>query len=327
MPDDVRVASGKYDPRISFRSDQSDTWRQRGGGGTGLTLTAGEHKLAGALKGSPQPEPEPAPPARPRLVHRIEAAKPARDACPGECNKRYRDAWQEYAQFVEGYDPLDSAQSRPESPELGYWPGEPVWCAECTTRITLRLAQLDYLAGILAATADGHRPSGALERVSGSAEPPSPSPAADDLDEMFVMLSNWEAIYRALKGWNSGPPYGELASRETECINWLQRHLRGILCSDVGADFGREIIQWHREGSGSAKAGVRTLRKPLRCPSCKLVTLFWTEGEKQIRCKNDVCGRILSLSEYETEVERQAAILKRGQEDAGEDGEHEEDVA
>jgi hypothetical protein len=53
----------------------------------------------------------------------------------------------------------------------------------------------------------------------------------------------------------------------------------------------------------------------MRCPGCKYMTLFWTEGEKNVYCKNDTCGRILSLAEYEAEAERQARILQRGGED------------
>ena len=85
------------------------------------------------------------------------------------------------------------------------------------------------------------------------------------------------------------------------------------LVSDIAADFGLEVLQWNRESTGSAKAGVRTVRKPMRCPSCKYVTLFWTEGEKSVYCKNDAFGRILSLSDYEDEAERQARILARGE--------------
>lgn len=231
--------------------------------------------------------------------------------CPGPENRRYREAWDTYRQALADYDPLDAETSRPDPPEIQPWPGAPVWCVDCAERIGLRLAELDELAGILAATADGLRGDGENERVSGSAVPPSPSQAGDDLDEMWGMLSNWETIWRDLNGWLSPPPRGELARRETACIDWLRRHLKGILVSDVAADFGREILQWHREGEGSAKAGRRTVRKPMRCPSCRFVTLFWTEGEKDVHCRNEDCKRVLSLAEYEAEAERQAALLQR----------------
>lgn len=237
------------------------------------------------------------------------------DACPGPCNERHRRVWDEHAQALAEYDPLDASTSRPDAPEALYWHGEPVWCPPCASKIVRRLGQLDYLAAILSAADDGHRSSGDLERVSGTTEQPSPSQTGDALDEMFGMLSGWEAIYRELKGWSYGPPRGEMASRETECINWLQHHLHGILVSEVAADFGLEILQWHREAASSAKAGVRTRRKPMRCPSvsCRMLTLFWTEGEQNVYCKNPDCGRVLTLAEYEAEAERQAEMLHRGE--------------
>lgn len=233
--------------------------------------------------------------------------------CPGPENRRYREAWDAHRQALADYDPLDSAQSRPGPPEIQPWPGDPVWCPDCAARIGLRLAELDELAGILAATADGLRGDGDTERVSGSAVAPSPSRAGDDLEEMWGMLSGWETIYRDLNGWLSPPPRGELARRETACIDWLRRHLKGILASPVAADFGLEILQWHREGENSAKAGRRTVRKPMRCPSqnCRMLSLFWTEGDKEVHCMNPDCRRVLSLTEYEDEAERQAASLQR----------------
>jgi hypothetical protein len=298
-----------YDRGYDFRSkdfrSQPDRWRQqRGHRAEPVPVPAG-------IESAPAATPE-APPAR-----QVSNCRDPR-ACPGKCNERYREAWDAHEAAVASYDALDSSQSRPEPPSLGCWRGEPAWCPPCTSKITTRLAELDDLAALLGATADGHRSSAEAERVSGSSEPASQSQAADDLDEMFTMLSSWETIYRELQGWLSAPPRGELASKETGCIDWLRRHLGGILSSDIAADFGLEILQWHQESAGSAKAGVRTLRKPMRCPSrtCRNLTLFWTEGEKNVYCKNPDCGRILSLAEYEIEAERQADVLKRGGEAA-----------
>ncbi|HTX63307.1 MAG TPA: hypothetical protein VMD28_06685 [Acidimicrobiales bacterium] len=232
-------------------------------------------------------------------------------ACPGTCNARYRDALEEYAAALQDYDPLDSATSRPEPPSIQPWPGEPVWCSNCSPKITVKLAELDDLAALLAATADGHRHADAAERVSGSPEPPSASPEHDDLDDLSTMLGGWESAYRDLRGWPSPPRRGDLASTMTTCIAWLGSHLRGILASDIGADFGREVLQWHRETAARAKAGVRTLRKPLRCPTCGMLTLFWTEGETNVYCADPNCARVLSLPDYENEVERITADATR----------------
>jgi len=274
----------------SFRSDaerHDDRWKQRG---NGRVLLASQEPRRARGNG---PDPR---------------------ACPGPCNETYRKAWDAYRAAVAAYDPLDSAQSRPAEPEEGGYLGDPVWCGPCAGKITLRLAELDDLAGILTAAADGHRDASGLERVASSADPGSPSPAADALDEMHSMLSGWETAWRELNGWLSPPPRGTLATRETACVNWLRRHLAAILASEtIGADFGLEILQWHREAAGSAKAGVRTLRKPMRCPSCRLLTLFWTEGDATVNCKNPDCGRILDLAAYDDEVDRQSAALQRGE--------------
>jgi hypothetical protein len=304
------MSSGKFDPAYSFRSsDFNGTDSRKQQARTGARTTP-------ALAAAPA---EPVPHQR---GQKLKAAKPSLLACPGPCNKRYQEAWKTYAAEVEDYNTtglMDPSRSRPEEPEAAFWHGTPVWCAECTSKITLKLAQLDILAGILSAEADGHRPAAGTERVSGTSEPQSPSRAADDLEEMFAMLSTWETIYRDLKGWLSGPPRGELASRETECIDWLRRHRKGILMSVIAADFGLEVLQWHRESVATVKAGVRTLRKPMRCPSCRYAMLFWTEGEKNVYCKNDSCNRILSLTEYDDEVERQADALQRGDCEEAED--------
>jgi len=304
----VRMSRGNYWEH-SFRS--SDSWPKREGQGRGQPSVL-----------SVVPPAEPDPESAPRPGRRDDTAQPDPRACPGPCNERYRKTWREYAAEVADYDKngrLDSSRSRPAEPDADCWLGEPVWCPECTGKVALRLAELDDLAARLGAEADGHRDSSGLERVTSSSEPASPSPAADDLDEMHLMLSGWEGIYRAIKGWQSPPPRGDLASRETACIDWLRRHLAGLLADpDIGADFGREVLQWHRETAGSAKAGARKLRKPMRCPSCRLLMLFWTEGEERVNCENDDCGRILSLAEYETEVERQSAALQRGELEAGE---------
>jgi hypothetical protein len=229
------------------------------------------------------------------------------EPCPGPCNRRYREARDAYRQALADYDPLDSAQSRPGPPEVVPWLGEPAWCGPCASLVRQRLAELDDLIALRKATADGQRQSDAAERVSGSsAAAASPSQALDDEDETASMLLGWERAYRDLRRWPSPAPRGDLASAETACIAWLMHHLDGILRSPAAADFGLEILQWHRELASSAKAGVRTLRKPMRCPSCQLLTLTWTEGEQQVGCSNPDCRRILSLAEYDAEVQRMA---------------------
>jgi hypothetical protein len=235
-------------------------------------------------------------------------------ACPGSCNRSFREAQQAFRQALADYDPLDANQSRPIPPSIQAWPGDP-WCGRCRSRIRETLAELDYLAGFLTAAADGHRASPGGERVSGSAAPLSPSQAGDDLEELSSMLTGWEDAYRELRGWRFTARRGHLASPETETINWLGKHLEDILRAPFAVDFGTEVMLWHREFTNKTKAGARTLRKPLRCPrpQCRLLTLTWTEGDTYVCCSNPDCGARIPLAEYEAEVERIDAALKRGE--------------
>ena len=237
-------------------------------------------------------------------------------ACPGPCNRPYRNAMAAYEQALADYDPLDPEQARPEKPDVRPWPGEPVWCGECRSRIRVRLAQLDTLAALLAFEGDGYGESAASERVSRTGETPSPSPAADDLDELTRMLRDWEDSYRGVRGWDAAPPRGDLASVQTEVIAWLGQRLDQVLAEpDIAEPFGTEVLQWHRGMKHRAKAGVETLRKPLRCPRCRFLTLTWTEGSDRVDCGNPDCQAVMTYSAYEAETERLAGALQRGETD------------
>jgi len=227
--------------------------------------------------------------------------------CPGGCNRQYREAREAFDQALALYDPLDSDQSRPIPPDITPWPGDPVWCGRDSARIVRELAELDEVASLLAASADGFGGASGEQRVSGSPVHPSPSPAGDDLDELVSMLCGWEDAYRDAMGWPAPPRRGALASRLTACVSWLGVHSAGILAHrDIAEPFGAEVLLWHRELAAKAKAGARRLRKPLRCPGCSLLTLIWDEGEADVHCANPGCSRVMSYSDYEAHVEMAA---------------------
>jgi hypothetical protein len=241
--------------------------------------------------------------------------------CPGtSCNGRYWKAWDAYDQALAGYDPLNPAQSRPEQPDIRWRAdGNPVWCADCTARIRKELASIDRLIPRLLREADGHEGKPRTEKVGGTSEPGSPSPAADLADELDRLLVMWEDGYRKLKGWSSAPARGGDADARTEMIDWLLAHLDdgpgGILRSDYALEFGRDVLNWRKVLARSTKAGVRKLRKPLRCPRCRLITLVWEEGSDRVDCANPDCSAVYSYADYEKETGRLAGILERGGED------------
>ena len=224
--------------------------------------------------------------------------------CPGSCNNSYRKARQLYEAAIAEYDPA-SDQERPEPPDIQPWPGDPVWCRKCQGRIRRELAELDDLAAFLAVTLPAL--TGPLDagRVTGTPVAPSPSPHADDLNELLTILLDWENAYRGLREWPSPPRRDFLADVLTTCIAWLGHHLDGILATDFATEFGEEILMWHREMASKAKAGSGVHRKPARCPRCQLMLLTWREGDDYVACGNPDCGRLLSLDEYE----HHAAVL------------------
>jgi len=235
-------------------------------------------------------------------------------SCPGTCNRHYREAHEVFKQALADYDPLDADTSRPLPPDIQPWPGDP-WCGRCKSRIRETLAELDDLAALLMATADGHRTGVDNERVSGTATHMSPSQAGDDLEELTSMLQGWEDAYRELRDWPSLARRGHLAAAVTTCIAWLMLHLDEILTAPFAEDFGNEVLKWHREFTNKSKAGQRTLKKPLRCPNprCQMLLLTWTEGDSHVICNNPDCQLRIPLAEYEAETDRRAEALARGE--------------
>lgn len=231
--------------------------------------------------------------------------------CPGRCNANWRKADEAYKEALALYDPLDPGQERPAPPEIYPEPGMPYWCGRCTSTIRQYLDDLDYAACIMTASADGLRGGSGEQQVGGSREAPTPSSAGDDMEELLSMLTAWEDSFRSIKGWKPRPRRDFLASAITTTAGWLMGHLDDILvCGDIAEPFGHEVMLWHREITGKGKEGVRRLRKPMRCPSCRLLTLVWTEGEKYVHCANPPCGRMMTLPEYEAEVTLRAGAAR-----------------
>lgn len=242
--------------------------------------------------------------------------------CPGNCNSKYWRAWRSYDADLTAYNPLDPAQSRPEQPgdDLVRAHGNPVWCSEHTSAIRLALAQLDDLAGIYAAAADGQRGQPVTQRVGGTSVALSQSEAHDQLDELTSAITSWEQAYRDLNGWDAAPPRGSLARVQTSCINWLMKHLDDILASPLAADFGREVLEWKPQLASRAKAGQRTILLEARCPghACGQRMLTWTEGTDRVECGNRDCAHIMTKEKYDelaaVQAEQHKQLFHRGRE-------------
>ena len=198
-------------------------------------------------------------------------------------------AWEE--------SPVGNPPAEPEGVEVRPWPGDPVFCGRCVAVIRKELAELDDLAAIRLARADGHRAGPGGERVGGSRGTPSPSPSVDDVDEMASALRGWEAAARGLE--DTPPRRGFLAREVTTVVAWLVAHLDQILANeDYAADFATEVRQWHRRLRQAEKAGTGRHQKAVPCPRCDRYSLVWTEGDEYVACQTATCMRLMTLDEY-----------------------------
>jgi hypothetical protein len=212
------------------------------------------------------------------------------DPCPGPCNAAWR-------------------ANSDGDPRLG----DPVWCRTDTARIRRSLAELDELPALQALFADGHHAQ--TRDPARGGDPPSPSPAADDALELLKMLTGWEDAYRDWHNtehpaypWLTRPRRGVLATELTSTVAWLNWHLDGILASPLAADFGAEILQWHREFKNKTRAGTGMHLGLVPCAHCKLRLLAWADGDDHLRCGN--CGRWMSMDDYHAELAGAARQLE-----------------
>lgn len=229
------------------------------------------------------------------------------EPCNGPCNSHYRKtralyekAVADHADKIAKLEPGEEAPEPPQPPEVTPWPGEPVWCLKCQALIHRELHEIDLLAALVA-TGDPRTRSldeeGAV-KIRHAPGPGSPSSAMDCLEELDEWLRSWEAVAR--KEGDTPPRHGFLAKEVTEIVAWLRFHFdRIMLDTDIASDFGKETRRWHRELASFAAAGQANKHRKKPCPRCRLYTLWWTIGANYVRCVNEDCGRMLTISEYE----------------------------
>lgn len=233
--------------------------------------------------------------------------------CEGSCNSRWRKAQALYQAALAAYDQAladlkdgDEVPEPPEAPDIQPWRGEPVYCTRCQSVIRSELAELDDLASGLAALPPGISAASDSRRepvkVSGSRPAPSPSPGADDLDELAGWLREWEAIAKGDGG--PRPRRGFLATEITTICGWLYHHFDPLITNpEIAADFGSEIRRWHRELTAKTHSAsfARHVKQP--CPKppsgCGRYTLWEKVGEDYISCVNPDCNRRLTRAELE----------------------------
>ena len=243
--------------------------------------------------------------------------------CPGSCNTRHRKNRALYAAECAPYQKKldapsdgDEVPEAPEAPAVHPWYGDPVWCTRCQSAIRNELHELDYLAAMLAALPPGIRPAVTGQRehvkVSGTREHESPSPAVEELDDLALVLREWESAGRVHRvylhgphtdsahGADPAPRHGYLATEITTVLSWLIAHFDPMITDpEMALDYGTAIRLWHRRLTASTNAAHAARHQKRPCPRCKLYTLWWNLGEDYIRCINEDCNRVMTRAEYQ----------------------------
>jgi len=239
------------------------------------------------------------------------------DPCPGPCNRAHRTNLQARARAVQEWEGAREAWQAAGSPDPAPEPpapvltkahlGDPLWCRRCTGAVRAALADLDTLAAITAANADGYRTrTGPTDEPTTSTEPPSPSPAADLLDELYSDLSLIERTWRDLHDYGPPPARTRGASALTGTIARLGRHLDDLLTWTGSEEWGLTVLRWQRVLQHTTRTRPSRQRRTLPCPRCDRRTLIAEQDRGLVRCETPACGHTMTAAEYDAHTTRSA---------------------
>lgn len=232
-----------------------------------------------------------------------------RDICPGRCNDSwraadtgYRQAMDEYGTAMEQWAASDHAlpePSKPEPPDFSPWGGDPVFCGRCSASVRSKLLDIKDLAAEIDAENLGLRKGPDGERVSGTRHASSPSPVGNDLEDLGRLLRNWESKAR---GEDPVARRGHLAPEIAILCSVLATQCFPLLMAipDTAVDFHDDVQAWYRKLRDATRTGTGRHQKNRPCPRCDRYSLVWEEGNEHIECQTPSCGRLLSITEYET---------------------------
>lgn len=231
--------------------------------------------------------------------------------CPGKCNSEYRKTV--------------AAGDLHAELEAHVTHGDPVWCHADAgiVRQALRMMPLAHqaLEAVHLMTRD------TPERVSGSRNPPSPSPGFDAQDEMVRVLTSWEDDLRCWRKYNHptpGPPRAGAGRDQAYPLLTLEVAVVYLNAGfhvmmereECAADFGREIVSLFTRAQGMVKNGPTRRRLPFPCPACDFMTLVQEEGVAgkpwYVCCdtRPGGCGRLYTPEEWEWWIQIQTAAAK-----------------
>ncbi|MFF4403819.1 hypothetical protein [Streptomyces sp. NPDC001404] len=187
--------------------------------------------------------------------------------------------------------------------------GQPVHCPRCADRARSQLADLpELLAAIWLEALHGTRPK-TTGTIGRSTTPSWPGQAARMItDHIIGGLIDFEDDIRDLRGLRPRVHHGQEGTNADRAITFLTAHLSWALeCHPMAgephdrlsANPAAQIHHWHAAAQRFTRRDIRMDRYGMPCPRCELLSLYRTDGDDYIECRNLECGQLLTPGEYE----------------------------
>jgi hypothetical protein len=232
---------------------------------------------------------------------------PAPSPCPGPCNNAWRRA--ETALTADGTEH-----------DIPVTWGQPIHCQRCTSRTQAQLAELPELVVAISLEAlcgTAPKTSGTIGRTP---TPAWPGQAARLLTDHIVGgLLELEDDIRDLRQLRHRAGRGSEGRDVTATVRFLAAHLEWALIAHPCAEEihdresgnpAAQIQGWHRAAQRFTRRDARLEHYRIPCPRCELLTLFRSDGDDYIECRNINCQTLLTPGEYLEHTKRLASECK-----------------
>jgi hypothetical protein len=251
----------------------------------------------------------------------VETHTPSAGPCPSGCNWRWREAMDAHEKAVEKWVARGCKGEEPQPPVTEPWPGEPVLCRKCASVARGALRELPLAYAALASMKYLTRTASASDERRGRSDvPPSPSPGADQQDEICCTVTAWEDDLRQHLRHVAAHDTGDHAADLAASVEYLNRNWQAMVERvECAGDFADEISRLHRVAVAMCKNKTVRRTLPVACPTCDMETLIQEEGVAgkpwYVECSERLggCSRLFTENEYEFFV----LLIKDGHVTAG----------
>lgn len=224
--------------------------------------------------------------------------------CPGSCNNAWRRA--ELA--------LNDSGTEHDIPAT--W-GQPIHCDRCTGRARAQLAELPELVAAISLEALNGTPAKTTGTIGRATVAIWPGQASRILTDHIVGgILDLEDDIRELRRLRHRPGRGIEGRDVTGSVRFLSAHLTWALVEHplaeevhdrLSGNPAAQIQSWHRAAERFTRRDPRLEHHRVPCPRCELLTLYRSDGDDYIECRNINCTLLLSPAELHGHIKQLAS--------------------